>query len=164
MGARGDDLIADLVQALRAEESAREELRSARRRQAAALRELRALGIPSSRVAHRVAAARGLVLAFDERHRLAERLRKRRWRGTRCPDDLVSSHGQSSSAASRLDRALPPIDKESIMPTLVKRTTVTETEEFVEDPESTPEEDESDEEESEEAEEPDEPARSRRRR
>jgi hypothetical protein len=157
------ELIAALVEALRDEERARREFRASLRRQAALLGQLSSLGLPTSTVVHRVARAQGLTLGLRERLRLAERFRKRRWRGTRCPADLGAAHGQSPSAASRSDWAIAPTDKESIMPKLVKRTTVTETEEFKEVEDGEEHEDEADEGEEEEEHEESTPARRRRR-
>jgi len=163
------DHLAQLAQALLDEERARAEVRSAVHRQAVALRELRALGLPASTVAYRVAHARGLVLALPDRLRLAARLRKRAWRGTRCPDEVALSHGPALRTAPPCDRALPPESQENEMPRVVKRTTVTE--EFL-DPESTDEEQDEVEEDVDEAEDAEEepesaaptPRRRRRRR
>ena len=120
------DHLADLVQALLAEEKARGEVRAAVHRQAVALGELRRRGQPTSVVAHRVATARGLILALPDRLRLAARLRKRAWRGTRCPREVVTSHGPAPSSIAPSDRALTPDHQEIDMPSIVKRTTVTE--------------------------------------
>jgi len=163
------DHLADLVQALLAEEKARGEVREAVHRQALALRELRQLGMPASTVAHRVAHARGLVLALPDRLRLAERLRKRRWRGTRCPDEVVVSHGPGVVAAPPCDRALQPEHQESNMGKLVKKTVTVE--EYL-DPESPDDEQDEVEEDVDEAEDVEEesasseptPRRRRRRR
>jgi len=120
------DHLADLVQALLAEEKARGEVRAAVHRQAVALGELRRRGQPTSVVAHRVATARGLILALPDRLRLAARLRKRAWRGTRCPREVVTSHGPAPSSIAPSDRALTPDHQEIDMPSIVKRTMVTE--------------------------------------
>ena len=120
------DHLADLVQALLAEEKARGEVRAAVHRQAVALGELRRRGQPTSVVAHRVATARGLILALPDRLRLAARLRKRAWRGTRWPREVVTSHGPAPSSIAPSDRALTPDHQEIDMPSIVKRTMVTE--------------------------------------
>ncbi len=103
MGTCGDDLIADLVQALLDEEAARGSAREARARQAELLRALRAEGIRLGVVAHRVARARGMVLPVGERLRLAERLRKRASRmGGSCSDQTVPAASPSRAAQGRL--------------------------------------------------------------
>jgi hypothetical protein len=162
------DHLADLFQALLAEEKARDEVRAAVHRQAVALRELRRLGLPPSVVAQKVATARGLVLGLPDRLRLAERLRKRRWRGTRCPSEVVLSHGPPPSSITPLDRASPPDHQEATMAKLVKRTI---TEEFIETKKPDEDEDQEVEEDVDESddveEEPEgdaEPPRKRRRR
>jgi hypothetical protein len=161
--ADSNDPLAALVEALLAEDGARREVRGALREQARLLRELRALGLPTTIVAHRVAVARGIALPIEERVRLANRLRKRAWRGTRGPTDLPGLDGLTPIAASPSDRALPPQRKEENMGKLIKRTI---TEEFVEEPDTEAEEqeaEEADEEEQAEVEEDAPPARRRRR-
>ncbi len=124
-------LVDRLVAALFGEEEARRAVGDALREQARLLRELRAVGLPASRVAQRVALARGLVLPIEDRLRLAERLRKRAWRGTRRPADLALPHGQTASADSRSERAIMPVHGETTMPErLIKRVI---TEEYVSD-------------------------------
>jgi hypothetical protein len=152
-------LIERLVLALRAEEQTRSALRDALREQGRILRELRATGLPATTVAHRIAAARGIVLPVRDRLRLAERLRKRAWRGTGRPTDLAGAHGQPSAEDPRSDRAITPDHKESNVGKLIKRTI---TEEYLEDEEG--DEEEQDEAEDDEAEEEveDEPAPRRR--
>ncbi len=122
-------LVADLVKALLDEEAARREVRATLGRQAALLGELRGLGLPATRVAHRVAATRGLVLSLSDRLRLAGRLRKRAQRATACRADLAGAHGQTDPAVSPSEWALTPDDNESIMAKLVKRTITEEYEE-----------------------------------
>jgi hypothetical protein len=161
----GADLVSGLFQAMLDEERARAELRVALSRQAALLRELRTSGLPLTVVAQRIARARGVVMPIGERLRLAERLRKRVARRTTCPANNVAPHGQAASPTSRLDRVLPPNEKEMVMPKIVKRTVV---EEFVDDAEdSERQEDEQGEAEDDDVSEEqsaDGPSRSRRRR
>jgi hypothetical protein len=152
-------LVDRLVAALLEEEEARRAVRDALREQAELLRELRAAGLPASRVAHRVALARGLVLKIEERQRFAARLRQRLSRVTRRHGDLAGPHGLGPTAGSGFGRAIMP-EEDADMPKLVKRTVV---EEFVEpDDRDEHDEDEIDEDEIEEAEDDDVPASRRR--
>lgn len=151
----------DLLAALRDEESARAALRDALRRQAVALRELRRAGMVTSTIAAKVAKARGETLDLRHRLMLAERLRKRAWRGTHRPVDHAVADGQSPTPPPRSDRAMVPFYEEQVMPKLVKKTTVTE--EFVE-PDDQEVESETDETEEQDDEEETEPTPSRRRR
>jgi len=154
-------LVDRLVRVLLAEEEARRAVREALREQAELLRELRAAGLPASRVAQRVALARGIVLPVRDRLRLAERLRKRAWRGTHRPRDLAAAHGLALAADSHSEGAIKPTnDLESNMGKLIKRTI---TEEYLEDEDREEEErDQEDGAEAEEAEDDDEPAPRRR--
>ena len=154
--------LADLLVALRDEDSARAALRDALHRQAVALWELRRAGMVTSTIAAKVAKARGETLDLRHRLKLAERLRKRAWRGTHRPVDHAVADGQSPIRTPPSDRAMVPINEEQIMPKLVKKTTVTE--EYVEPDDNDEIEDaEADvEDEAEESEE--EPAPTRRRR
>lgn len=121
------DLIAGLWQALQAEDSAAAAARAARGTQAKLLGELRALGVPTTRAVHRLAALGHLALPVGERLRLAERLRKRARRGTGRPELPLGAHGVAEPAAlPSSERAPPPDTKESDMGKLFKRTTVTE--------------------------------------
>jgi len=120
------DHLAELAQALRDEERARDEVRAVLNRQADLLRLLRSEGMTLPEVAHRVVRARGLVLPIAERLRLAERLRKRVSRRTTRPPNLAGSHGPAPSSIAPSDRALTPDHEEIDMPRIVKRTTVTE--------------------------------------
>ena len=140
-------LVDRLVLALRAEEQTRSALRDALREQGRILRELRATGLPATTVAHRIAAARGIALPVHDRLRLAERLRKRAWRGTHRPVDLAGPHGQPSATDPRSDRAITPDHKESNVGKLIKRTI---TEEYLEDDEGDEEEQEAEDDETEE--------------
>ena len=123
-------LLDGLAQALLDEERARSSVREAMCRQADLLRQLRNLGLPATRVAHRVAAAGGTALPLADRLRLAARLRKRAWRGTTRPADLARAGGLPAIPASPSDRAMTPNTKETNMPKLIKRTVV---EEYIED-------------------------------
>jgi len=123
-------LLDALAVALLAEEHARGEVRAALAQQADLLRQLRALGLPATRVAHRVAASRGISLPISDRQRLARRLRKRAERETARRADLAGSHGLTPSATSSWSWALTPQQQEEVMPKLVKRTVV---EEYVEE-------------------------------
>lgn len=103
------DLVAALVEVLAAEERARHEARVAVGRQARILHELRALGLPASTVAHRIAAAQGRALSLADRLRLAGRLRKLAWRrGTSGPAEVTEAHGQPVSVAASSDWAITP--------------------------------------------------------
>ncbi len=117
------ELVAALLEVLVGEERARGEVRKALHRQAALLAELRSLGLPTTRVAHRLAFARGVPLSIGERLRLARRLRKRALRETRRPPILAASSGLPPLPTSPLDhRALTPGDEETNVAKLVKRT------------------------------------------
>lgn len=122
-------LIDLLATAIRDEKAAREQRHAALATQARTLRELREAGISTSRIAHRLSKALGLVLDLRDRRRLAARLRKRRWRGTRCPDEEAQPHGLPPIPTPSSDRATPPDHQEPDMAKLIKRTIV---EEFVE--------------------------------
>jgi len=124
------DLVADLAAAQDDERQGRAQIRAAIRRQAELLRQLQAAGLPVTWVVHRLGAARGEALSPRDRQRIACRLRKRAERETQRRVDLSGSYGLQSVATPSSDRVLPPTDEESIMPKLVKRTVVTETEEF----------------------------------
>jgi hypothetical protein len=152
-------LLEQLVRSLLTEEQTRSALRNALREQGRILRELRATGLPTTTVAHRISAARGIVLPVRDRLRLAERLRKRAWRGTHRPVDLASAHGQVLTVDPRSDRALTPDHEESNMGKLIKRTI---TEEYLEDEEGDEEEQDEAEDDETEEEVEDEPAPRRR--
>ncbi len=128
---QGTGLIAELVGALIAEERARQAVRAALREQGRLLHSLRAAGLPAGAVAHRVAAVRGIALPVRDRLRLAERLRKRAWRGTHRPVDLTGAHGQPSAADPRSDRAITPRREDPMAGKIVRKTTTT-VEEFTE--------------------------------
>jgi hypothetical protein len=116
-------LVEKLVRALRAEDVARAGVRSAVAEQARLIGELRALGLPSTRIAHRVASANGTVLSVEARKRFAARLRQRLSRVTRGHGDLTAPHGQSPSADARSESRQEVIQ----MPKIVKRVTTIET-------------------------------------
>jgi hypothetical protein len=152
-------LVDRLVAALLDEEQGRRAVHEALTEQGSLLRELRAAGVPATRVAHRILAARGVALPVRDRLRLAERLRKRAWRTLR-PVDLAASHGQPRLAGPRSDRALTPGKEDVMAGKIVKRTTTT-VEEF-EDEDGDEEVEEDGDEVEEEAEAEDEPAPRRR--
>ncbi len=106
-----DALIDRLVAATRAERRAREELREALGAQAQVLRELREVGVPASRVAHRIARALGIVLPIDARRRLAATLRKRRSRALRRGTD-----GHGDPVAAPATRPLPALPSDRAFP------------------------------------------------
>lgn len=122
-------LLDALAQALLGEERARAEVRAALARQADLLRQLRGLGLPATRVAHRVAASWGVSLSVSDRLRLARRLRKRAERETSRRADLAGAHGLAPSPTSSWSWAITP-SQEEVMAKLVKRTI---TEEYVEE-------------------------------
>lgn len=119
-------LLDDLAQALLDEEQARAEVRAALARQADLLGQLRGAGLPATRVAHRLAASRGVALGLADRLRLARRLRKRAERETSRRADLAGAHGLSGSATSPWEQAMSANQKEDPMPQLVKRTVTVE--------------------------------------
>lgn len=130
--------IADLVQALRDEGAARNGVRAALRREAAALDELRRMGLQSSTIAHRVSKALGLPLSLRERRRLADSLRQRRSRLRRGRTErhgrLVGAPISGEGADLESPRAISPPTEEMTMSRIVKRTVTTTTEEFLDDP------------------------------
>jgi hypothetical protein len=122
------DLIDALARALRDEEQARAEVRRAMSQQAILIRQLRAAGLDSSRVAHRVAVARGVALSVGDRRRLAERLRGRARRWTVRPVDSGWAPGNGPLAGSPSDeRAIVPAQEEEDMAKrMIRRTTTIE--------------------------------------
>ena len=120
------ELLAQLGEALGAEDRARGDLRRARSQQAALLRALRDAGVPSTLVALRLAAARGDVLTVQERIRLGQRLRKCAQRETSRPGHLVGPPGPPDATSATLVRALSPERKEDPMAKLIRRTITTE--------------------------------------
>ena len=130
MPVAADYLLAALADALLDEEKARSSVRAALRRQADLLQQLQRLGLPATRVAHRLGAARGEALSPGDRQRVARRLRKRAERETTRRAEHSGAHGLTASAISPSDRAITPDQKETPMAKLVKRTV---TEEFIEE-------------------------------
>lgn len=114
-----------LAAAMRAEEDARSAVRSAMADQARLLAELRELGLPTTRVVHRVAADRGLILPVADRLRFAECLRRRAQRTTERRADSSAPHRHHGIASSSSPRAMEPSTEGDAMPRIIKRTTTT---------------------------------------
>lgn len=155
-------LLDALTEALLAEERARGEVRTALAHQAELLRHLRALGLPATRVAHRVAASQGVALPIGDRQRFARRLRKRAERETARRAGMAGFHGLTASPTSSWSWAISPPQQEEVMPKLVKRTI---TEEYVEEKDQDLDEveDGAEEEDGDEPDEEEKPAKARRR-
>jgi hypothetical protein len=116
-------LFAKLAAALAAERAARAQARGALADQAALIHELRAEGLTSTRIAHRLACMDGTDLSVEARKRLAARLRQRLSRVTRSHGDLVLAHGQQAPEAppSESRKEVEPMAK------IIKRVTTVET-------------------------------------
>lgn len=114
-----------LAAAMRAEEDARSAVRSAMADQARLLAELRELGLPTTRVVHRVAADRGLILPVADRLRFAECLRRRAQRTTERRADSSAPHRHHGIASSSSPWAMEPSTEGDAMPRILKRTTTT---------------------------------------
>jgi len=119
--------LADLIAALRDEEQARTALQDALHRQVAALRSLKDQGLVTTIIAAKLGNARGSPLTLPERQRVAARLRQRVCRVTRRHGQVSGGSGCRSEPTLDSDRALPPVNQESIMSKLIKRKVVEET-------------------------------------
>jgi hypothetical protein len=127
---RESDAMERLSRALVDEDAALTAMRDARQALVDVLIELRALGVPSTTAVHRIARMHGTALDVGARLRLAEALRKRAQRRTRCPAELAGPHRHLAALERPSDRALTPQRKEDDMGKLIKRTVTTE--EFIE--------------------------------
>jgi hypothetical protein len=116
-------LVKKLVAAQAAEDEARNQIRRARAEQAAAISELRAAGLSSTQIAHRVAFANGNVLSRGARKQFAARLRQRLSRVTRGHGELAATHGLHAAAtpSSESRKKVEPMAK------IIKRVTTVET-------------------------------------
>lgn len=118
-------LLADLAEAVAAEVRARAEVRGATERVTTLVRALQSRGVPSSRIAARVARTKGEPLDLAARKRIASALRQRTSRATRCHEKL-----SATPSVSRPVELLITSEKEATdmpnKPQVIKRTTVTE--------------------------------------
>jgi hypothetical protein len=119
--------VAAIAKALRSERRARRVLDAASDRSGCAMRALVDLGLPGFQIAAKVARAMGETLTTKGKQRLAWKLRKRA-RASRAGERVLefeaAGHGEPAASGASLP------GKETHMPKLLKRTTVTE--EYVE--------------------------------
>jgi hypothetical protein len=124
------DLLRTLEAAALAERQAREATHEARKQVAQSVRELVGCGVPSVKLAARVSKTLGLPLNIGALRKFAARLRKRASRVNGGHGFLRGASGPSQGGA------VPSTEEEVPMPTLVKKTTTTTVEEFIDETET----------------------------